>query len=194
MTLVSSNPGVAAVDQPNVVIPAGERMLPLRLASGAAGTARIRITAPDLVREFEVVVGSAPPPANAPVIAANPVGVSIVPLPGVARLGVTPGAPVSKTLGVVVVSSASAADRTARVTTSNASVVSVGGGGSSVTLTLPANATVLPLGIATSGATGAAVITIEIDGVKRELLIVVGDVPPSQQPAITAPVIGVTVG
>lgn len=194
VTVTSNRTDVVAVTQPSVSIPAGQLTVPLALATGAAGSATLTMRAGDIVREFEIVVGSGPTPSNAPVIAAMPVGASVVPLPGVGRLAVRPGAPVAVTLGVPVVGSAAASDRTVTVTTSDATVVSLGGGGSSVTLVLPAGATALNLGISTSGATGVAVLTIEVDGVSRELLVVVGDVPASQQPALSAPVIGVKVG
>ena len=195
VSLSSSNPAVAAVAQASVVIPAGERVVPLTINSGANGTARITIRTSDLIREFDVVVGSGPTPSNAPVIAALGVGVSVAPLPGMGRLGVAPGAPVTATLGVQVVSVAGAADRVVTVRSSNAAVVAVGAVGvSSTTATLPAGAKAAPISLVTSGAVGTAVITFEVDGVQTQMVVVVGDVPASQQPAITAPVLGVKVG
>ena len=193
VSITSNRTDIASVSQATVSIAAGGLTVPLSLSTGAAGSATLTLRAGDIVREFEIVVGSAPTPSNAPVIAALPIGASVVPLPGTGRVAVTPGAPVVATLGVSVVTSAVASNRPVTVTTSNAAVVSLGGGGSSVTLVLPGNATVLLLGISTSGTIGAAVLTIEIDGVRRELLVVVGDVPASQLPAMTAPVVGVRV-
>ena len=200
VTIASNSPSVASVAPSQVTIPAGGRMLQLGITSGAAGTATLTLTAADLaegdrVRQFDVVVGSAPTPSNAPVITAAPVGVSIVPLPGIGRLGVTASAPVTGTVSVQLVNAASGADRVVTVRTSNAAVVAVGSvGSSSTTVTLPAGSKVLPLSLVTSGTAGAVVITFEVDGVQTQMLVVVGDVPPSQQPAVTAPVIGVRVG
>jgi hypothetical protein len=92
------------------------------------------------------------------------------------------------------VNAAGGADRAVRVSTSDAGVVAVGGvGGASTTVTLPAGSTVLPVGLSASGIAGAAVITFELDGVRTQMVVVVGDVPASQVPAVTSPVIGVRV-
>jgi hypothetical protein len=194
VTVTSSAPEVVSVTQGTAVIPAGGRVLPLSLTTGASGTARLTFTGPDFTRQFDVVVGSAPVPANTPVIAASPVGLAIAALPGLGRIAVTPGAPFTGTLGVQVVSSPAGASRTVTVRTSDAAIVAVGGiGRSSTTVVLPAGSTVIPLELSTSGVQGAVVITFEVDGVRSELVVIVGDVPASQLPAVTSPVIGVRV-
>jgi hypothetical protein len=193
VTITTSDPGVVSLVQATVVIPAGTRSVTLDLATGAAGAARLTLRAGDLAREFEVVVGRDPVATDTPVIAALPVGVSVLPDGSIGRLTVAPSVPVSATLGVTIVPEAAGTNRTVTVTTSNPAIVSLGGS-SAITVTLPAGATTLPIGLTTSGTTGAAVITFEIDGVRRELLVVVGEVPASELPAVTAPVVGVRVG
>ena len=61
------------------------------------------------------------------------------------------------------------------------------GGGATSDVTINAGDQVLQLPIAISGTEGAALLTIEFDGQRRELLIIVGNPPASEIPAVTAP-------
>ena len=52
---------------------------------------------------------------------------------------------------------------------------------------------VLQVPVSISGAQGAALVTMEFNGERRELLIVVGNPSPLEIPAVTAPLVGVQV-
>ena len=81
---------------------------------------------------------------------------------------------------------------TVTVTSSNASVVSFGTG-ATTTGTIFAGEQVLQLPLAISGTQGAALVTFEFNGERREVVVIVGTPSPSEIPAVTAPVVGVKV-
>ena len=63
-----------------------------------------------------------------------------------------------------------------------------------MTASIPAGSVSVPLDLLTTGTAGAALLRFEFDGLVRELLVIVGDLPASQLPAVTAPPVGVRVG
>jgi hypothetical protein len=68
------------------------------------------------------------------------------------------------------------------------------GGGATATGTVNAGEQVLQLQVVVSGTEGAALLTLEFDGQRRELIIIVGNPPASEIPAVTAPVVGIRIG
>jgi hypothetical protein len=188
VTVTSSNPSIVTVNSPSTVVSAGTRMVPLSLTTGAAGTATITLEAAGVRREFTVVVGSGPTPGNSAVIAAPPVGVSVVPLSNLGRVLVGAGNSVAATLGVQLLTTARGVATPITISSSNPAVVSA-----AVSTTIAAGALVAPVSLLTTGVEGAAVLTFTFDGTTRDLLVVVGNPPPSQIPAVTAPVVGVRI-
>jgi hypothetical protein len=191
-TVTSSDPNVVSVSSPAVTVPAGGQAADVSLTTGSAGRATLRFEGPGGTAEFRIDVGGTPTPSNAPVFVAPPVGISIPESAGIGRVVAAPGASISASLGVKLVTSARGGDLAVTVRSSNPSIASVGGGGVA-NLVLPAGSLVLPLGLTTAGAEGTAVLTFEFDGQRLELLVVVGNVPASQLPAVLAPVVGVKV-
>ncbi len=194
VNVVSNNSTVAQVVNPTVVIPAGGRVATIEVVTGAAGTARLTLESNGLTREFTILVGGSPAPSQTPVAAAPAVGISVVPDPASnsGRVIAPSGTPLTPTIGVQLLTTPRADAVSVTVTTSNPSVVSLGAGNSAV-VTLDAGSLVLPVTFSTTGAEGAALLTFEFDGVRRELLVVVGNPPASQLPAVVAPVVGVQV-
>jgi hypothetical protein len=194
ITITSSDASVASVDTPSVVVPAGNRVVDVQLTTGAAGTATLTIEGGGLKREFLVFVGAAPPVNRTPVTVAPAVGVSVIPDGSVAsgRVFAPPGVAVTPTIGIQLVKTSFASPMQVSVTTSNASIVSLGAN-DTVTVTLDAGDLVLPVTFTTSGTEGAAKLTFEFEGQKRELVVIIGNPLPSQIPAVVAPVVGVQV-
>jgi hypothetical protein len=190
--ITSSNPAVAQIASGTVIVPAGSRIVPLEIITGPAGSATFTLESAGVKREFVVRVGTASAPAQTPVATASAIGVSVIPSPTGGRVVVRPGAPVSATLGVTLLGAARATPLTVMVTSGNPSIVAFGAS-SSITQTIEAGDRVIPIAMTTTGTEGAAVLTFEFDGVRQELLIVVGNPPASQVPAVVAPVIGVQV-
>ena len=193
VTITSNNPSVTQVTSSPIVIPAGSRIAAIGIVTGTAGTATLTLeTADGLQREFAVQVDTAPVPSRTPVAAAVPVGVSVVPSSGGARLIAAAGAPVSATVGVQLLTSPRPGPLSVTVTTSNPSIVSFGAS-TTVTASLDAGSLVVPVGVTTTGTEGAAILAFEFEGVRREVLFIVGSPPASQLPAVVAPVVGVRV-
>jgi hypothetical protein len=187
VTVTSSDPAVVRVNASPVLVPAGERLVPVDLTTGAAGRATLTLETDGLQREFAVIVGSSPTPASSPVITALPAGVSVVPFAGIGRVIAPAGTPVIATLGVQLLTTPRAEQVNVTVTSSDPAVVVTGNG------TIAAGESVLPVTISTFGNEGAALLTFEFDGQRLALQVVVGNPPASQLPAVTAPVIGVRV-
>ena len=193
VTITSNNPSVTQVTSSPIVIPAGSRIAAIGIVTGTAGTATLTLeTADGLRREFAVQVDTAPVPNRTPVAAAVPIGVSVVPASGGARLIAAAGAPVSATVGVQLLTSPRPGPLSVTVTTSNPSIVSFGAS-TTITLSLDAGSLVVPVGVTTGGTEGAAILAFEFEGGRSELLFIVGSPPASQLPAVVAPVIGVRV-
>jgi hypothetical protein len=193
VTVSSSNTAVAQVLTPTVQIPAGSRVMQLQVATGVAGTTTLIIEFDGRKQEYVLFVGS-PVPASTPVAPALPIGVSIVPAPGGSdgsRIVAPAGSPLTPSLGVQLLTTPRASAVSVTVTTSDPSIVSVGAG-TTMALTLEAGSLVLPTTFTTLGTVGSAVLSFEFDGMRRELLIVVGNPPSSQLPAVMAAPVCVT--
>ena len=78
------------------------------------------------------------------------------------------------------------------ITSSNPSIVSLGGN-ASLTTSIAAGSLTVPVPLLTTGATGVAVLRFEFDGGIQDLLVVVGTLSPSQIPVLSAPVIGIRI-
>jgi hypothetical protein len=192
VTVTSSDPAIASPISPTATITAGSRMLSLALTTGATGTAMLTLEFNGARREFQVIVGSDPSPSNAPIVVALPVGVSLAPIPGMGRINVAPGSVVSASVGVQVFSTARVTATPMTVTSSNPSVVSIGGS-ASLTTQVPAGNVTVPVPLLTSGTTGVAILRFEFEGRLQDLLVVVGNLPPTEIPALTAPVLGIRI-
>jgi hypothetical protein len=192
VTITSNQPSIVQVSSPTVIIPAGSRVAPIEIVTGTAGTATLTIESGGTRREFSVYVDASPVPSNTPVATAVPIGIAVVPLPGGVQLTAPVGTPRAATLGVQVLTAPRGDALQVTISTSRPDLVSLGAA-PSATVTVDAGSTVAPLSVTTSGEAGVAVLTFEFDGVRRQILFVVGDVPASALPVILAPVIGVTV-
>ena len=167
-------------------------MLSLDLTTGAAGTATLTLEFDGVRREFQVVVGTSPTPANAPIVVASPVGVSLAPLPAMGRVNVAPGAAVGATIGVQILSAARGTADAGHDHEQQPTIVSLGGG-ASLTTNVPAGSLTVPVPLLTSGAAGVAILRFEFEGGIQDLLVVVGNLSPAETPALTAPVIGIRI-
>jgi hypothetical protein len=194
ISVTSSDPAVATVVTPSVSVGAGNRVVNVQVTTGVAGTATLTLEGGGLKREFLVFVGGAPPANRTPVTVAPAVGISVIPDGNVnsGRIFTPTGTPVTPTVGIQLLKTPLASPTQVSVTTSNASIVSLGAS-STVTATLDAGHLVLPVTFTTAGTDGAAKLTFEFDGQKRELVVIVGNPLPSQIPAVIAPVIGLQV-
>jgi hypothetical protein len=191
VTVTTSDPTVATVTGP-VVVHAGQQVADLDVSTGSGGTATLTIEAGGVRRELTLVVGSSPTPGTTPPIVAAPVGVTVMPNPSIGRVFGQLGAASAATLGIPLLGTPAATAKNVTVTSSNPSIANFGGN-ASTTLVINVGEQVLQLPISISGTQGAALLTIEFDGVRRELVIVVGNPSPSDIPAVTAPVVGVQV-
>jgi hypothetical protein len=192
VTVTTSDPTVAAVTAP-ALVRAGQMQVDLTISSGAAGTATLTIEAGGVRRELTIVSGNDPTPGTTPPIVAPPVGVGVVANPALGRVFGTPGIPRTATLGLPLLAAPASAPVTITVTTSNAAVVALSGA-TSTSVVIGAGEQTAQVPIEISGEEGAALLTIEVNGGRRELLVVIGDPPASQIPALTAPVVGVRIG
>jgi hypothetical protein len=102
------------------------------------------------------------------------------------------GNPSAATLGIPLLDAAAIAATVVTITSSNPSVASVGGSATTVVQIEPGEQ-VLQLPISIAGVPGAALLTLEFNGTRRELVVVVGNPAASQIPAVTAPPVGVQV-
>jgi hypothetical protein len=192
VTVTTSDPSVAIVNG-TVVVRAGQQIASLEIATGAAGTATLTIEAAGSRRELTLVVGSDPTPGTTPPIVAAPVGVTVIPNASIGRVLGRPGTVTVATLGVPLLQAAAGTATVVTVTSSNTNVATLGGA-ASTTSTIPIGSQSVDLPISLSGTEGAALLTFEFGGVRRELLIVVGNPPASDIPALSAPVVGVRIG
>ncbi len=191
VTVTSSHPGIVSING-SATIAAGSRLAMVNLTTHGPGTAILTLEAGTLRREFSLAVGGTPGPLTTPVIVGRPVGVGVVGANGLGRVLVAPGAPVNATVGVQLLAAARGAATPVTVTSGDPSLVALAGG-STVTTQVEAGTVAIPLDLRTAGTAGAVVLRFELDGTTYELLVVVGDPPPSQIPAVTAPVIGVQI-
>jgi hypothetical protein len=184
--LESSDPSVASVPA-QIVVGAGDRVALIPVTSGGApGEATLVLRAGTVMRVLTVIVG--PPPADRVPPAVSPaVGVNVLPLAAVAHVAV-PTAGAAPVVTVQLVGVPAAVDRIVTVSSSDPAVATVVGD-----VVLRAGERVATFNIAT-GQEGVAVLTLEFDGQRRGLVVVVGPVSPGRIPAVTAPVLGVRVG
>ena len=192
VTLTSSNPSVAAVNAIGIV-PAGRQDVTVDLVTGPTGTATVTLESGGVRRELTVVAGDPPTPGTTPPVVAPPAGITVLPNPSIGRLFGAPGSTTIATLSVPILATPSAAATTVTITSSNTAVALVEGGSSTTVTVAPGEQTLL-LALATTGTEGAALITFEFDGERREVLVVVGNPPASQIPAVTAPAVGIRIG
>lgn len=193
VTVTSSDPTIASVVTSSVLIPAGSTVASLQLTTGAGGTATLTLEVGGTRRELQLFVG-APSPERTPVSPAPPVGLSIMPdgAQNSGRVLAPSGSAGVATIGVQLVSAAATQSTPVTVTTSNPAVVSLGAANSLVT-TLDSGGVSVQLTFSTAGVDGAALLTFEFGNVRRELLVIVGNPPASQLPAVVAPIVGVEV-
>jgi hypothetical protein len=190
-TVISSNPAVASVISP-VIVQAGDRVAELQITTGVAGSARLTLEGAGIRFEFTVDAGTTPSPTSTPVITAPPIGVTVIADPGIGRVSVSPAAPVAPQLGIRLLAAPAAGDVQVVVRSSNTAIVTVGGG-ETASLTIPAGDVVLNTSIATTGTAGAAILTFEFQGERRQMTVIVGNPPLNQIPPVTAPIVGVEV-
>jgi hypothetical protein len=179
VTVVSSDANVARVDGA-VVISAGSQIASLTITTGAAGTATLRITINGVVRELTVIVGT-PPAGSLPPVLAAPVSTVVLSAPALGGVFTSPAA--QSTVGIRLLSSPSPVDVPVTVTSSDSAVASVQGA-----IVIPAGSQIATLTIVT-GAAGTATLRLTVNGVVRELTVVVG--PPaagSVPPVLASPV------
>jgi hypothetical protein len=174
-------------------IRAGQQVVDLQITTGTSGAATLTIEVAGVRRELTIVVGQdATPGTTAPVIAA-PVGVTVVPNPSIGRVFGSLGVTTVATLGIPWLDAPAANATIATITSSNVAIAMVGGG-ATTTVSIAAGERILQLPVVINGAQGAALLTIEVNGVRRELVVIVGNPPASEIPAVTAPIVGVRVG
>jgi hypothetical protein len=183
VTVTSSDPAVASVSQP-VVVPAGERSAAVAIATGAPGSATLTFRAGGEVRELAVHVGT-PPAGSVPLAFARPAGVRVLPAVPVGVLFEAVTTP--RTLSVQLLAQPRSADTPVGVSTSDPNIAAV-----TAPITIPAGSVSATFTVAT-GAEGVATLVFEAAGEKRELVVVVGNPPPSRRPVLVAPPVGVEI-
>jgi hypothetical protein len=188
--IISSNPAVATATA--TPVEPGSMLTTITVTTLANGFVSFTLRAGNETRSLGVFVR--PPASNVtPLVLANAVGVSLPATSPVGRVLVRPGAAVTATLGVQLLTAPNTSATTVTITSSNTAIVGLSGGASSTAI-IPAGSVSLPFDLFATGTAGAAILRFEFDGIMRELLIVVGDPPASQLPAVTSPPIGVRVG
>lgn len=193
-TITTTDAAVASPVTSSVLIGAGSRVANIEIATGDAGTATLILEAAGITREFVVFVGTTPPANRTPVSVAAPIGISVIP-DGAANSGrifVPEGASVSPTIGVQLIAAALPNSAQVTVTTSNPEIVSFGAS-RDFTTTLAAGESVVPVTFTASGVEGTSRLSFEINGQRRELIVIVGNPPASEIPAVTAPAVLVRV-
>jgi hypothetical protein len=189
--VTSSDPGVAAVSG-TPVVRAGEQIVDLALATGAAGRATLTLDISGAKFTLDVVVGSDPTPATAPAIAAPVVGASVIAAPSLGRVIAPAGVSIDPVVIVPLLAAPAAAPVQVTVSSSHPAVASLAGG-ASASFTIGAGRQVVELPLSIAGVEGASVLVFEFAGERRELLVVVGAPPADRLPALVAPVVGVEV-
>jgi hypothetical protein len=188
--VISSGPAVATATA--TPVEPGSQLATITVTTLTNGFVSFTILAGNETRSLGLFVGP-PAPNVTPLVLANAVGVSLPATSHVGRVLVRPGAAVAATLGVQLFTAPRASATTVTIATSNTAIVGLSGGESS-TAVIPAGSVSVPFDLFATGTEGAAILRFEFDGITRELLIVVGNPPASQLPAVTAPPIGVRVG
>jgi hypothetical protein len=190
VTVTSSDPSIVSLAVP-AVVPAGQQVVELQLSTGAGGTATLTIEAAGARFAIDVVVGSNPTAASR-FVAGPPVGVAVRVAPSLGRIIAPANVGSTPAITVPLLSAPATAAVSVTVTTSDTSIAGIGTT-ATVSLTVDAGSQVLALPLSIPGTEGVALLTFDFEGQRRELLVIVGNPPASQLPAITAPVIGVEV-
>jgi hypothetical protein len=190
VSVTSSDPTIATATADPIA--AGSRTTILRVATAADGIARLTLRAGAQTWTVTVFVGNVPVERR-PVLVASPVGASIAALSQLGTVVAQPGTPIVSSLGIQLLAAPRLSAVTVSAQSSDTAIATVNGA-ATTTAELSAGQAVLGLTIATTGLEGTAVITFEFDGQRLQLLVVVGNPPASQRPAIGAPVLGVRIG
>jgi hypothetical protein len=190
VAVTSSDPGVVTLAAP-AIVHVGEQVVDLELSSGAGGTATLSLDAGGSRFAIEVVVGSDPVPGS-PTITAPPVGASVVAAPSLGRIIAPTNVSSTPTIGVPLLPSPSPGATAVLVTTSDPSIAAIGID-PSASMTIDPGSQVLDLQLSIPGTEGAAVLTFDFNGQRRELVVIVGNPPASAIPVLIAPVVGVQV-
>jgi hypothetical protein len=190
VTVTSSDPSIVTLAVP-AVVPAGQQVAELQLSTGAGGSATLTIDAAGTRFAIDVIVGSNPTAASR-LVAASAVGVAVRAAPSLGRIIAPAGIGSTPAISVPLLSAPAAAPMSVTVTTSDASIAGIGTT-ATVSLTIDAGSQVLALPLSIPGREGAALLTFDFDGQRRELIVIVGNPSASQVPAITAPAVGVQV-
>jgi hypothetical protein len=190
VTVISSDPMIVTVAG-QVIVPAGQQVVDLELATGAGGRATLTLEVAGARFEIGVVVGSNPGPSS-PTIGAAPVGVSVVAAPSLGRIIAPPNVGSTPTIVVPLLAAPAAASVTVTVTTSDAAIAGIGTS-ASVELVIGTGSQVVGLPLSIPGTEGVAVLRFDFEGQRRELVVIVGNPPASQIPAVTSPIVGVEI-
>lgn len=189
--VTSSDPAVVDISSPGVVL-AGEQVLSLTLLTGAAGRAVITIDAGGFRTALEILVGTEPDASSTPATTAPPVGVGVIVQAALGRVLAPANVTTTPRLVVPLLAAPASEPVEVVVTTTNPTVVGVGAS-PSIAATVPAGVQTLEIALSIPGVEGAAVITFEYEGQRRELLVTVGDPPASRIPVLAAPIVGVEI-
>lgn len=188
VTVTSTNPSVATLGA-SAVVRAGEQAADLMLSLSEAGSAMLTLTAGSAQSQLEIVVGSTPEPARSSLVGARPVGATVVAAPSVGRVIATPNVVSAPVLVIPLLRAPAAAPVPVAVSSSDPTVAAVG----SATFSIEPGQQIIEVTLSISGAPGVSVVSFEFDGQRRELLVIVGNPPASQLPALLAPVVGVQI-
>jgi hypothetical protein len=184
----TSNASVAAVTGA-VTVRAGEQVANVDVTTGDAGIATLTFESGGFRAQLTIAVGLTPD-ANTPAVVAAPVGISVMPNPSMGRLFGAPGAVTVSTVGIPLLETAATEPTEVTVSSGNPAVALVGGA-AATTGTIAVGERVLTVTIGLTGTQGAALLTLEFNGLRRELLVIVGDPPASEIPAVVAPIVGI---
>lgn len=181
---VSSSDAAVARAGGTAFVPAGSTDVVLPLETGVAGRAVLLLRAGDVGRELTVVVG-APEPGRAPLAAAPPVGIAVLPLPSAGDVILREAE--ARTLRIRILDVPSLLPTPLEITSSDPSVASVSG-----TVFVPAGSLEAEIPVE-SGAAGEATLVLRAGDAGRELRILVGPIPAERRPVIFAPPLGAVV-
>jgi hypothetical protein len=190
VTVTSSDPAIVSAASP-AVVPAGGQSVQLTLVTGGNGLATLTLEGGGLRRQLLIESGRDPTPRTSQPIVAAPVAFSLRPNGSAGGIVGPKDAVASATVTVPLLAAAAGGPTPVHVTSSNTQVALVAGG-AAVDVVMNAGEQVVNLSLLTTGTEGAAVITFEFGGERRELLVIVG--APTQIPAVTAPAVGVRIG
>ena len=190
VTVTSSDPAVVAVGSPATIL-TGEQVVTLSVTTGVAGRATITIDAGGIKTLLDVRVG-AEPGASTPAAAARPIGTSVTVNPVLGRVFAPSDVTSAPTLVVRLLAAPATQPVPVVVTTSSPTIVGIGAS-PSINASVGAGQQTLEVALSIPGTEGASLIIFEYDGQRRQLLVIVGNPPASQIPAVSAPIVGVEI-